>query len=1407
MSCELSRIVLKSFSLFIDFDSCHCLSLLALKVVGKHMIRFFFFLIALAFSNQLFAQATLYSTTFEPNQLDWVITGDLTPNSYVKSTCAGNGLLAPGAYSLYVSQGGTTNDCGPTGQNQYAYTNAPSGTKQALAYVNIDGTCATGLSALFDYRIEGVSGEDFAEIIYSIDGGASWLTIGSALAISPSWTTVTVALPAALNSSNFLIGFRYTYNASGINGVPLAVDNFSVTGADNTPPVIVCPTSLVLPVSNTCAAIVDDYTKDYIQLSDNCTDSIDIVVTQNIPQSTILALSSGNSTSITLTATDESGNNAQCTFSLVVADITAPTIICPSNSNVYLNNACQAVLANYANLATVTDNCSGPYTFTQLPAPGTLINGSGSSTSVTLTVNDASSNSSQCSFTIQALDTIQPTLTCPPNQSVYANASCEGTLLNYTNLAIGSDNCSPSGPFNFIQFPLPGTIISDDKTITITMDGGGLVSPVTCQFTAFFIDTLVPSVSCPGQITQNLNAQCQTALPNYIGALNWLDNCVSNVNDMTFSQLPTAGTLINQNTTITLTATDLSGNSSSCTMIQLVVDTVPPLLTCPSNQTINANSACNYTLPSYLNLVTGIETCNPGNAISYIQVPSPGTLVNGNILVTINGSDVTGNTGSCTFQVNVIDAVSPTITCPTATSVSTNNGCNYTLTSFTSQAIVSDNCTASSNIIVSQNPSIGSLLPPGTQNITLTATDQNGNTGNCTFALTVADQVAPLISCPVFQNVPVNGNCSAILPNFSGLLTVSDNCSSNSALTFTQAPSVGSVINGNTQVTIGVTDAAGNSNTCAFTAVAIDATAPSLQCPTSSAININSSCQYLVPDLSNLVTGADNCSSFANMALTQNPIAGQVSEGMTAVLFTLTDQQGNASTCITMLTPNDTEVPTITCPNPSDINGSACNYTLPFYGTTALVLDNCPGFTITQTPAQGTNLNSGTHIITLDVTDAGGNTASCSFDLGIYENISPSITCPPNSSVCDPLVTYPTPVINDNCFAYLTQTDNTGLSSGDVFPVGITTLTYMVADSSGNSQICSFDIEVLEYPSDAQILEDTISLCEITNSIISAQAPTSGTGIWTVATGQGTLNNQFASTTGINNLGDGTNLLVWTVNSASCGSSADSLYVIVSNTPLPTPVGDTIFACDLDIIQLAATNPVYGIGTWSSTTNSSILSPNSPNSSVTNLSPGWNYFVWTITSGTCPTTADTLEVYATEVASIALNDTSICISDAAVPLIGNAPNANQSSLWSLLGGSAYINDVYASTTFLTDIVTGVNTIVYTLNHNQCPATTDTLVILANLCDGFNPVFPTVITPNSDGKNDVFVIAFLQEVYPNCHVSVFNRWGSMVYDSDGYETPWDGKYKGELLPMGTYFYKIELNDEEGTIYNGPISIIY
>ena len=87
--------------------------------------------------------------------------------------------------------------------------------------------------------------------------------------------------------------------------------------------------------------------------------------------------------------------------------------------------------------------------------------------------------------------------------------------------------------------------------------------------------------------------------------------------------------------------------------------------------------------------------------------------------------------------------------------------------------------------------------------------------------------------------------------------------------------------------------------------------------------------------------------------------------------------------------------------------------------------------------------------------------------------------------------------------------------------------------------------------------------------------------------------------------------------------------------------------------------------------------------------------------------------------------------------------------------------------------------------------------------------PTAFTPDGDNVNDSWIIPHIDEEYPLNTVSIYDRWGGLVYNSpEGtYESNhWDGKYKGSLLPVDSYFYIIEYNDGVRSPTKGSVTIL-
>ncbi|MBI3518735.1 MAG: gliding motility-associated C-terminal domain-containing protein [Bacteroidetes bacterium] len=94
----------------------------------------------------------------------------------------------------------------------------------------------------------------------------------------------------------------------------------------------------------------------------------------------------------------------------------------------------------------------------------------------------------------------------------------------------------------------------------------------------------------------------------------------------------------------------------------------------------------------------------------------------------------------------------------------------------------------------------------------------------------------------------------------------------------------------------------------------------------------------------------------------------------------------------------------------------------------------------------------------------------------------------------------------------------------------------------------------------------------------------------------------------------------------------------------------------------------------------------------------------------------------------------------------------------------------------------------------CTDTARVAIRINNVTNEISTLIPNAISPNGDGKNDVWKLDFLNILYPNASVEIYNRWGENVYSAEGgYSNPWDGTYKGQKLPVGTYYYVLNLND--------------
>lgn len=429
-------------------------------------------------------------------------------------------------------------------------------------------------------------------------------------------------------------------------------------------------------------------------------------------------------------------------------------------------------------------------------------------------------------------------------------------------------------------------------------------------------------------------------------------------------------------TTVTYTLTNEPTAFSSFTVT--VVDDINPTISCPANISVNNDAGVcgalvNYSLPTFN------DNC-PGSNLVRTAGPASGTTFPiGITTVTHQVTDGAGNTNSCSFTVTVTDTENPTISCPSNISVNNAAGTcgatvNYSLPTF------GDNCPGST-MVRTAGPASGSTFPVGVITITHQVTDASGNTNSCSFTITVVDNENPTINCP--SDISVNniaGTCGATV-NYA-LPSFGDNCAV-SNMVRTAGLASGSIFPvGVTTVTHQVTDVSGNTNSCSFAVTVVDNENPSISCPSDISVNnasgtCGATVNYTLPSF------GDNCAG-STMVRTAGPASGSVFPvGVTTVTHQVTDGAGNTNSCSFTVTVTDNENPSISCPANITVTGggggAVVNYSNPVFG------DNCSGSVISQTAGlpSGSNFPVGTTTNTFVVTDAAGNTNTCSFTVTV----------------------------------------------------------------------------------------------------------------------------------------------------------------------------------------------------------------------------------------------------------------------------------------------------------------------------------------------------------------------------------------------------------------------------------------
>ncbi len=768
--------------------------------------------------------------------------------------------------------------------------------------------------------------------------------------------------------------------------------------------------------------------------TDNCTSNGNTTVTQDIAPGTVFS-GEGTTQTVTLTADDGNGNTTSCTLEITVDDNIPPSIVCPPTQTQFTDTDCMTSIDDYTSLAVTADNCDSPLltsgaaniTVTQLPAAETDFTGV-QNVVVTLTADDGNGNTASCDFTFFVRDDTNPVVICPETQEVVADADCSALIPDYLALATATDNCSVFGDPNGNGIALsqigPTMVTGYDQEVTITLmatDSSGNFS--TCDFQVELIDETNPMIVCPPTQTQFANDGCDVVLDDYRNLAVGMDNCDDGTSDLAYVQTPAAGLPLNGDgtmQTVTIEATDRSGNSISCDFEVMVEDTISPSIMCPQRDTLSVDGSCAIPLGDYTDQATVADNCTAPGSIVVTQSPPVDTMVMGDdteILVTLTADDGNGNTTSCTFIVALQDTIIPTIICPGRQVLMTDEDCSALIPDYRGLADAGTQCNVGV-ITLTQDPLENTETITGDSTIrvvTITATDDAmpPNVISCTFEVILVDDTDPEITvCPPDETIFVDEFCNVMIPDFRPNLMGSDNCEAFLDMEVLQTPAPETVFsNDDTEIVVTYTldDTNGNTVSCMATVTLQDTISPTITCPTDQIIFTDGNCEASLPDYTDAEV-ADNCTGQTGLTTTQVNPPGTTLSGFNdteTVTLTVDDGNGNTANCSFVVTLADDDAPDITCPPSQEIDFAVdCGFTLPDYRDLALLDDNCALnlLSVSQSPSPDSiinDLNTTTEIV-LTVTDAGGNSTSCTF---VTTTVSP--TPPPAQTTVMLVVTNP----------------------------------------------------------------------------------------------------------------------------------------------------------------------------------------------------------------------------------------------------------------------------------------------------------------------------------------------------------------------------------------------------------------
>ncbi|QRM90408.1 DUF5011 domain-containing protein [Lacinutrix sp. WUR7] len=844
----------------------------------------------------------------------------------------------------------------------------------------------------------------------------------------------------------------------------------TITVEDNEDPIIACVAN---GIRNTdvgqCNYTVQGNELD-ATFTDNCADG---TITNNLNGTATIAgeVFTKGHTTIIWTVVDGNGQTATCTTTVTVEDNEDPVITCIADDlrNTDLGECTYTIQGNELD-ASFTDNCADGNIINDYNNSATLTGAvfQKGATVVTWIVDDGNGQTATCTTTITVEDNEDPVIACVANDTRNTDAGqCNYTVQGNELDASFTDNCADGSITNNLNgtATIAGEVFAKgDTTIIWTVeDGNGQTA--TCTNTITVEDNEDPVIICIEDTTRDTDlGECTYTIQGNELDATFTDNCANGsiTNNLNGTATIAGEVLVKGDTTITWTVTDGNGQTATCTTTITVEDNEAPIVDCLNLQVLlDANGNGGITIADINNNST--DNCEIAS-ITLSQMTFDCSDIGGDLdaLIISEYIDGTGNT-DCIEIYN-----------GTGNSVNLYEG-NYSLKFY-----LDGGTTATYNI-----PLLGSIADRDVYVVCFGASpgssqaDQTAGfafDGNDAIALSNADGAIDIIG--VIGQDPGTGGWNASPNTTAGTTLVRsetvlqgniNSFQTGFATEWIAYPQDTFTNLGNhdieitdlaNNVILTVTDTSGNVSTCEGNVTVVDDTPPIAEC------------QNVVVQLdangfgSTTASAVDNGSSDACgiRSLTLSDTEFDCSNiGANTVTLTVTDNNGNTSTCSATVTVEDNVAPIPNCQSiivQLDANG---NVTIAEDAVNNGSTDACGGLTYDTDITSFDCSNVGENTVILTVTDAYGNSSVCTSTVTVEDNVNPNAVCQ-NITV----------QLDANGSATITGTDvdggsndNCGIVSYEVTPstftcdtIGVNTVTLTVTDENGLTDTCTATVTV-----------------------------------------------------------------------------------------------------------------------------------------------------------------------------------------------------------------------------------------------------------------------------------------------------------------------------------------------------------